>query len=179
MSYIIREMTTEDFGEVLEIFSQGISTNMATFEIECPGYKQWDEAHFDACRLVAEDDCAVVAWVALTPVSRRECYKGVAEVSIYVDFEHKHQGIGEALLDALARQSVKDGFWSLVAYVLEENTASIKLFEKCGYRRVGYYERPAKDKFGVWRNVVIFERRIQTDKAGGCDCDAYKAMQNQ
>lgn len=179
MSYIIRQMTREDWPEVLEIFSQGISTNMATFDVECPTYEQWDAEHSNLCRMVAEEDCEVIAWSALTPVSDREYFKGVAEISVYVDFDHTRQGIGEALVTAVIEQSVKDGFWSIISYVLEENTASIRLFEKCGFRRVGYYERPATDRFGVWRSVVIFERRIQTDKAGGCNCEAYKALHGQ
>lgn len=177
MGYLIREMSAGDWPEVLEVFSQGVATNMAVFDLDCPSYEEWDKSHCIQCRLVAEDDYEVVGWTALNPVSDKDYFKGIAELSVYVDFDHKRQGIGEELVNAAVARSVKYGYWSVVSYVLEENISGVKLFEKCGFRKVGFYERPAKDRFGVWRSLVIFERRVQTDKAGGCDCAYYKARQ--
>lgn len=176
MSILIRPMKKDDWGEVLEIYFQGIQSNMATFELSCPSYEDWDKKHLPACRLVAEADYEVVGWAALLPFSARECYRGVAELSVYVDSDHKRQGVGEALLEALIAESEKEGFWSLQSVIFQENVPSIKLHEKCGFRTLGYRERLAKDRFGAWRSVVLMERRIQTDIAGGCDCDLAKGI---
>lgn len=176
MDIKIRPIDEDDWPEIVEIFFQGIQSNMATFEYTCPSYEEWDKAHLPFCRLVAEIDREVIAWAALTPFSSRECFKGVAELSIYVDNDHKRKGVGAALLKALVDEAVKMGIWSLQANIFEENLASIALHEKCGFRKVGYCERLGKDRFGVWRSVVIMEYRIQTDKAGGCDCDLVKNM---
>ena len=179
MVYEIRSMDKSDWGEVVEIFFQGIQTNMATFEYTCPTYETWDAAHLPFGRLVAELDSEVIAWAALKPYSARECYKGVAELSIYVDNDHKRRGVGEALLKALVDEAVKMGIWTVQSSIFQENVASIKLHEKCGFRNVGYRERLGKDRFGVWRSVILMEYRIQTDKAGGCDCDMIKKLQQQ
>lgn len=176
MDYIIRPMKKEDWGEVVEIYFQGIQTNMATFETACPSYDIWDKDHLPVCRFVAEVDCEVVGFTALLPFSNRECYKGVAEVSIYIDSNHKGMGLGEALMNATLECSEKEGFWSIQSVVFEENLPSIKLHEKCGFRKLGYRERLGKDRFGVWRSCVLLEHRIQTDKAGGCDCDMVKNL---
>lgn len=177
MDFIIRDMMPEDWPEVLEIFSQGVATNMAVFDVECPTFDEWDRNHRKQCRIVAEDDLEVVAWTALKPVSDKEYFAGVAELSVYVDYDHQHQGLGTALVKKAAEQSVREGYWSILAYVLEENLAALRLFEQCGFRKVGFLERPGKDRFGVWRSVAVFELRVQTDKAGGCDCAYYKARQ--
>lgn len=170
MDITIRPMETDDWAEVLEIYYQGIQSNMATFEIECPSHEKWDELHSPDCRLVAEEDCEVIGFAVLSPVSQRAVYKGVAEVSIYIDVNHRHSGVGKKLLSTLLEQSEKFGYWSIEAHIFEENLPSLGLFEKCGFRRVGLRERLGKDRFGVWRSIVIYEHRIQSDKAGGCDC---------
>ena len=176
MEYAIRPMETDDWGEVVEIFYQGIQTNNATFHTSCPSYDEWDKSHLKQCRFVAEADCEVVGWVALSPYSNRECYKGVASLSIYIDTNHRGKGVGKLLLNKLLEESENAGFWTIQAGILETNSASLALHEKCGFRRVGYHERIAKDRFGIWRNVVIMEHRITTDIAGGCDCEMIKAM---
>lgn len=178
MSVEIRKMEVDDWGEMVEIYFQAIQSNMDTFEYTCPSYEAWDKTHLPYGRMVADDDCEVVAWAALEPFSDRECYKGVAELSIYVDGDHKKSDAGELLLRAAVDEAVKYGVWSIQAHLLQENVAGIALHEKCGFRKVGVSERLGKDRFGVWRSVVIMEYRIQTDKAGGCDCDAIKKLQN-
>lgn len=175
MDITIRPMTAEDWGEVVEIYFQGIQTNMATFEFQCPAYEDWDRAHLPVCRLVAEKDWQVIAWAALIPYSPRECYRGVAELSIYVDADSRRSGVGEALLKGLISEAEKNGFWSLQSTILEENVPSIKLHEKCGFKRVGVRERLAKDRFGQWRNVVLMEYRKQSDKNIGCDCEMIRS----
>ena len=177
MDIITRPMETDDWPEMVEIFAQGIQTNMSTFEITCPSYEKWDSDFLSCCRLVAEEDCEIVAWAAIKPFSSRECYSGVAELSIYVENGHRDNGVGKALLTALVDEAVKSGFWSLQSRIFEENTRSIAVHEKCGFRKIGYFERPAKDRFSVWRNVVLMEYRIQSDIAGGCDCDLVKKRQ--
>ena len=176
MDYTVRPMETDDWGEVVEIFYQGIQSNNATFNNSCPSYDEWDKAHVKQCRFVAEADCEVVGWVALSPYSSRECYKGVASLSIYIDTNHRGKGVGTLLLNKLLEESEKAGFWTIQARIFETNAASIALHEKCGFRKIGFEERIAKDRFGMWRNTVIMEHRITTDIAGGCDCEMVKAM---
>lgn len=179
MGYLIRPMEKNDWGEVIEIYYQGVQTNNATFNISCPSYPEWDASHIKDCRFVAELDGEVVGWAALIPYSARECYKGVAELSIYVDAGHSGKGVGELLIKKLLAESEKAGFWSIHSNIFQSNSASIRLHEKCGFRMVGYRERIAKDRFGMWRNIVIMEHRITTDIAGGCDCDMVKKLQNE
>ena len=177
MEHIVRPRERGDWGEIVEIFFQGIQSNNSTFHYECPSYEEWDAIHTKDCRLVIEDGDEVVGFAALTPFSSRECYKGVASVSIYIDGDHQHGGYGTELLSALVAESEKCGYWTLEASIFETNAPSIKLHEKCGFRVVGVRERLGKDRFGVWRSVVLMERRIQTDKAGGCDCAQMKKAQ--
>ena len=179
MSHIIRPMERDDWSEVVEIFFQAISSNQSTFHTDCPAYEEWDAMHTKDCRLVIEDAGEVVGFAALTPYSGRECYKGVAEVSIYIDSDHQHHEFGSELLNALVEESIKCGYWTLCSNIFETNVASIKLHEKCGFRVVGVRERLGKDRFGAWRSVVLMEHRIQTDIAGGCDCDAIKKLAAQ
>lgn len=179
MDYTIRPMEKDDWSDVLEIYYQGIQTNNATFELSCPSYEEWDGTHVKSCRFVAEDDFAVVGWTALSPVSSRECYKGVAELSVYVDADHRGDGVGKLLLSKIIEESEKEGFWTLEASIMQTNAASIGLHEKLGFRTVGYRERIAKDRFGVWRNTVIMEHRITKDIEGGCDCDMIKKLRKE
>lgn len=179
MDYIIRQMKPDDWGEIVEIYSQGVQSNVATFNIYCPSYEEWDGAHTKDCRLVAEYDSEIVGWAALSPTSKRECYKGVAEDSIYIDVNHCGKGLGTKLLSALIEESEKCGYWTVQAHIIQNNPASIRLHEKCGFRMVGFRERIAKDRFGMWRNTVIMEHRITKDIAGGCDCEMIKAMQKE
>jgi phosphinothricin acetyltransferase len=155
---------------VSKIYSDGIKTNIATFQVDCPTYEEWDCSHFKNCRLVIEDAGGVVGWSALSPVSSRCVYGGVAELSIYISENHRGKGFGKSLLTALAAESEKAGFWTLQSGIMQDNLASIRLHEKCGFRMVGYRERIGKDKFGVWRNTVLMERRIVSDETKGDSC---------
>lgn len=179
MEYTIRPMKLDDWGEVVEIYYQGIQTNNATFNTACPSYDEWDKSHVKDCRLVADYDGEVAGWAAISPYSSRECYKGVAEVSIYVDVNHSGKGVGEMLMRKLLEESENNGFWTIQSSIMQNNAASLRLHEKCGFRTIGFRERIAKDRFGLWRNTVIMEHRITKDIAGGCDCEMVRAMQKE
>ena len=151
-------MEPEDAGTVLAIYRDGIATGLATFETEVPSWADWDAAHLRSCRIVAERDGSVVGFAALSPVSRRAVYRGVAEVSLYVAASARGAGIGRALLDALVRASEAEGFWTLQAGIFPENEASLALHRACGFRVVGTRERIGAHG-GRWRDVVLLERR--------------------
>jgi L-amino acid N-acyltransferase YncA len=148
-----------DWPAVAAIFAEGIATGAATFETAVPPWEDWDAAHLPAPRLVARGaDGRVLAWAALVPASRRACYAGVAELSIYVAEDARGQGIGRALLEALVRAAEAAGFWTLQAVVFPENSASVALHERCGFRLVGRRERIAQ-LGGRWQDTLLYERR--------------------
>jgi L-amino acid N-acyltransferase YncA len=153
----IRDLRPDDWPAVREIYEEGIRGGDATFETEAPSWERWDVAH-PALRLVAEHDGAVAGWAALSPVSERCCYLGVGEVSVYVAENARSAGLGRALLDELVRRSEETGYWTLTAGVFPENEASIRLHTACGFREVGVRERLGELR-GVWRDVVLLERR--------------------
>lgn len=155
----IRRMFETDWPEVSRIYQQGIDTGMATLETRCPEFAAWDAAHLKTCRLVAEKDKKVIGWAALTPVSSRCVYSGVAEVSVYVAPQHQGKGTGKALLTELIRCSEEQGIWTLQSGILQENTSSIRLHERCGFRMVGYRELIGRNQNGKWRNTVLMEKR--------------------
>jgi L-amino acid N-acyltransferase YncA len=165
MSFVIDNMREADWEQVRSIYLQGIATGHATFETSAPPWEKWDAAHLREPRLVCRQDGAVVGWAALSPVSGRCVYAGVAEVSVYVAGECRGQGIGRALLTALVEQAETKGIWTLQAGVFPENSASIELHIKCGFRKVGTREKLGK-MAGVWRDVVLLERR---SKAAGAN----------
>ena len=156
---MIREMRTEDWDRVKSIYKQGIQTGYSTFNTECPAYAEWDAAHLKTCRYVCETDGWVCGWVALSPTSARSAYRGVVEVSIYVDDAFRRQGIGTELLNRVSAESEKQGFWSLYSVIFSVNEASIRLHQKCGFRVIGYREKIAKDRFGSWQNTTVMEKR--------------------
>lgn len=155
----VRDMTPEDWKRVKEIYEQGIQTNLATFETVCPAYEQWDKNHLPVCRFAAECGSDVIGWAVLSPVSSRCVYKGVAEVSIYIDNAYQGKGVGRMLLEKLIESSEREGFWTLVSGIFQDNIASIRLHEACGFRMVGYREKIGQDRLGEWRNTVMMERR--------------------
>lgn len=155
---LIRPMQPADWVSVAAIYGEGIATGFATFEKDIPGYESWDKNHLRECRLVAEKDHVVLGWAALSPVSDRCVYGGVAEVSVYVSTASRGMGIGTLLMEALIDQSEQQGLWTLQSGIFPENTGSIKLHEQIGFRRIGIRERVGKLD-GVWRDNVIFERR--------------------
>ena len=154
----IRPMQQEDAAAVLEIYAEGIDDRIATFEIKCPSWEDWDNNHAKSCRLVAESDGKIVGWAALSPVSRRACYAGVAEVSVYIARSARGRGAGLALLGAVVKASEQAGYWTLQGSTFEENAASLKIQQQCGFRVVGTRERVSKLD-GQWRTTVITERR--------------------
>ena len=154
-------MTEQHWPAVREIYAQGIATGNATFEQVVPDWKEWDARHLPACRLVALAGGKIVGWAALSPVSTRHVYRGVAEVSIYVADAAKRRGIGAVLLKALIAESEKSGIWTLQGAILAENTASIRLHQRAGFRIVGTRERIGCMN-GTWRDTVLVERRSAT-----------------
>ena len=151
-------MRPEDWPEVRSIYEEGIATRNATFEAEAPSWEQWDAVHIRACRIVACGEQVVLGWGALSPVSRRQCYVGVAEVSVYVRESARGQGVGRALLEHLIAASEAEGIWTLQGATFPENAASLLLQASCGFRVVGCRERIAQVG-GVWRHTVLTERR--------------------
>lgn len=156
----IEAMQPEDWPAVEAIYWEGIATGLATFETETPSWEAWDRSHREDCRLVARRQGVIVGWAALTPVSGRCVYAGVAEVSVYVAAAARGQGVGRALLEALVGASEAAGLWTLQAGILRENVASIALHERCGFRVVGVRERLGQLR-GEWRDVTLMERRSQ------------------
>jgi L-amino acid N-acyltransferase YncA len=156
----IRAMRTDDWPAVKTIYEQGIATRLATFETEVPAWEAWDGSHLAGPRLVAEEDGEVMGWAALSPVSRRPCYAGVVEESVYVAEGARGRGLGTALLDRLCTDAEAAGIWTIQTSIFPENVASIELHRRCGFRVVGTRERIAQLD-GVWRDTVLMERRTQ------------------
>jgi phosphinothricin acetyltransferase len=156
----LRDLRADDWPEVARIYREGIETGNATFETEVPSWEEWDAAHLRAHRMVAERDGQVVGWVALVPVSSRECYSGVAEVSAYVSEDARSQGIGRELVAAAIESSERTGIWTLQTSVFPENEASLRLLRRFGFREVGVRERIGR-LHGIWRNTVLVERRSE------------------
>jgi phosphinothricin acetyltransferase len=154
----VRVMTADDWPRVRAIYAEGIATGDATFQTSPPSWEEWDAAHLAEPRLVADLRGDVAGWAALSPVSRRAVYAGVAEVSVYVAESARGRGAGRALLEALVRASEAAGLWTLQAGIFPENSASIALHERCGFRVVGRRERIGA-LYGSWRDVLLMERR--------------------
>jgi len=157
----IRTLQAADWPRVREIYEEGIATGHATFETEAPGWEEWDANHIRSCRLVAEEGGWVLGWAALWPVSDRCVYGGVAEVSVYIGGEAQGKGMGTRILQELVTASEREGFWTLQAGIFPENTSSVRVHEKCGFRVIGYRERLGK-MGDLWRDVLLMERRSST-----------------
>jgi phosphinothricin acetyltransferase len=155
---VIRRLTSEDWPAVREIYLAGIATGDATFETEAPSWERWHSSHHAFARLIATEGITVFGWAALSPVSTRQVYSGVAEVSVYVAESARGQGLGRRLLEALIAEAEQNEVWMLQASIFPENVASLKLHEACGFRVVGRRERIAKRQ-GVWRDTILMERR--------------------
>jgi L-amino acid N-acyltransferase YncA len=158
----IRDLRPLDWPEVARIYEEGMLTGNATFETEVPSWEAWDAAHLAQHRLVVTLDDQVVGWAALSPVSDRRCYRGVAEHSIYIAERVRGLGFGRQLLGALIASSEAGGFWTLQAGIFPENEASIELHTALGFRVVGVRERLGRSD-GEWRDVVLLERRSETN----------------
>ena len=153
-----RSLRKKDWDSVAEIYKQGIETGNATFETEIPSWDKWDSKHLKICRIVAEYEKKVIAWAALVPVSAREVYSGVAEITIYVSDKYQGLKIGTKLLEKMITGSEKSGIWTLQAVIFPENKASLKIHQKHGFREVGYREKIGKMN-GNWRDTILLERR--------------------
>jgi L-amino acid N-acyltransferase YncA len=156
----IRKFEQNDFDSVRDIYQQGIDAGNATFETQAKEWDEWNNAMLQVCRLVAVENDRVVGWAALSPVSSRCVYAGVAEVSVYVADEARGKGVGQALLSKLIAESEKEGFWTLQAGIFPENKRSISLHRKNGFRILGVRERLGK-MGEEWRDVVLLERRSE------------------
>jgi len=154
----VASMAERDWPAVREIYLQGIATGNATFEQSAPEWKEWDQRHLPSCRLVGRLENRIVGWAALSPVSSRCVYGGVAEVSIYVAEDARGHGVGRQLLSALVDASEQNGIWTLQAGIFPENEASIRLHEQAGFRVLGTRERLGCMN-GRWRDIVLLERR--------------------
>ena len=154
----IEALTARDWTAVERIFDEGIRTGDATFETSTPEWEKWDAGHLATCRLVARAGDDILGWAALSPVSNRRCYAGVAEVSLYIAGHARSRGVGTRLLSALIEASERAGIWSLQSLTFPENTASLALQQRHGFRVIGRRERIAC-RDGRWRDVVLLERR--------------------
>ncbi len=154
----LRTLKEEDWSAVSSIYQEGIDTGNATFESKSPKWNEWNQSHIKSCRIVAEVKNQIVGWAALSPVSSRCVYGGVAEVSVYVSTSFSGQGIGTRLLNRLIEESEEAGIWTLQAGLFPENKASLTIHKKVGFREIGFRERIGKMN-GVWRDTVLLERR--------------------
>jgi len=158
MGYQVVAMLDQDWEQVSQIYLEGIATGQATFETTAPAWQQWQSAHLPFARLVARDGDLIRGWAALSPVSSRTAYVGVAETSVYVAQAHRRKGIARSLLTALINEAEANGIWTLQAVMFAENEASVALHKQCGFREVGRRERISKLN-GIWRDTLLLERR--------------------
>jgi arsenate reductase len=156
----ITPLLKKHFEQVAAIYADGIKTGIATFETEVPLWDDWNLKFLTACRYVVLEENKVIAWCALSAVSNRAVYQGVAESTIYVAQTHWGKGIGKMLLRHLTSKSETHGFWTLQARIFPDNTSSIELHKQCGYRIVGVREKIAK-RDEKWYDNVLMERRIK------------------
>ena len=148
----------DNYTEVAAIYAQGIATGVATFETLTPDWQHWDKAHMPFGRIAVNSNQIMQGWAALSPVSSRCVYGGVAEISIYIAENVRGKGIGKFLLQALINESENNNIWTLQAGIFRENMASIALHEKCGFRIIGFKERIGQMN-GVWKDNILLERR--------------------
>lgn len=161
----IRAMTANDWPQVESIYREGIAAGNATFESEPPSWSDFDRGKLPVGRLVATDsDGAVLGWIAASRVSAREVYRGVVEHSVYVAHDARGRGVGRDLLAAFLSEAAPAGIWTVQASIFPENTASLTLHERAGFRRIGYRERVAYMTYGpwadTWRDTILIERRL-------------------
>jgi L-amino acid N-acyltransferase YncA len=155
----VRALRPDDWSAVADIYWDGMRNGLATFETELPSWEQWDAAHLPGHRLVAESFDEIVGWAALSPASKRRCYAGVVENSVYVARAAQGRGLGRQLLEALIDSARSAGIWMIQTSIFPENRASLALHERCGFRVIGIRERIAK-RDGIWRDTFFLERRL-------------------
>ena len=157
----IISLTSDHWPTIRAIYLAGIASGNATFETQVPSWEEWDKKHLKFARVVAIDDGEVKGWAALSAVSTRAVYRGVAENSVYVASDAQGRGLGRELLEVLIGEAESNGVWMLQTSIFPENVPSIRLHLSCGFREVGYRERIAQLN-GVWRNTIFMERRSKT-----------------
>jgi phosphinothricin acetyltransferase len=155
---MIREMLKCDKKQILAIYEKGLKTRNATFEINVPSWEEWNSNHHNHSRYVYLNNNSIIGWVALSPISKRYVYRGVSEISIYVDPDFFGRGIGSELIEKVIFSSEINGIWTLFASIFPENKASLRLHEKFGFRKIGFREKIASLD-GIWRDTLILERR--------------------
>ena len=155
----IRELSPADWPAVEAIYVEGVATGDATFETETPTWAEFEAGRLPNPRVVAVDGDRVVGWAALAPTSKRECYAGVVEHSVYVEESSRGRGIGRVLLEALVASADAAGIWTIQTSVFPENAASLALHLRVGFRIVGRRERIAQLN-GIWRDTLLLERRL-------------------
>ena len=153
-----RNLKETDREQVSQIYQEGLDTGNATFESNLPSWNEWNNGHLKKCRIIAEIKNKIVGWSALSPVSSRCVYGGVAEVSVYVSTKFSGKKIGTKLLERLITESENNEIWTLQAGIFPENKGSLTIHERLGFRKVGYREKIGKMN-GVWRNTILLERR--------------------
>jgi len=157
----IRQFDQTDYPSVKNIYQQGIDTGNATFQVIAKNWDEWNNSMHSHSRIVAVKDNNILGWAALSPISSREVYSGVAEVSVYISTSAQGKGVGQKLLSHLILESENNNIWMLQAGIFPENIGSIKLHENNDFRQLGLREKLGKMN-NVWRNVVLMERRSKT-----------------
>ncbi|MGE7186836.1 N-acetyltransferase family protein [Peribacillus sp. NPDC006672] len=157
---MIRQMKLADLDAVLSIYGEGLKTGCATFETTIPSKEKWDSSQHKTLRFVAEAGEQVVGWVTLSPISTRQAYSGVGEISIYVRSTYRGTGVASLLMEKMIEQSEKEGFWTLQSSIFAINKPSITLHKKMGFRTVGTRKKIAQ-LYGQWHDTVIMERRSE------------------
>jgi L-amino acid N-acyltransferase YncA len=155
----VRALSAEDFPAVAAIFAEGIATGVATFETVVPSWQEWDARHLPEHRFVAELNGEVVGWCAVVPYSGRAVYRGVGEESVYVAERARARGVGRALLERVIESARVGGLWTVQAGIFPDNTPSLELHRRLGFREVGVRERIGQLD-GAWRDVVLLELRL-------------------
>lgn len=158
----VRELIAKDWPSIKRIYMEGIATGVASFRQAEPTLEEWEQTYLPPCRLALIEGDQIIGWAGLLAYSHMDAYKGVAETSIYIETDSRGKGAGEFLLGELSKQAESAGFWSLQSKVIKKNQASIHLHEKCGYRLIGYCEKIARDHDGVWQDIVLLEKRLDT-----------------
>ena len=161
LDFALLPMQSVDYPSVSRIFTQGIETGNATYDTSAAVWEDWDAKHLMHSRWVVKsaNEGSVLGWAALSPVSSRVVFSGVAELSIYVDTDYLGKGMGNVLMEAVVASSEENGIWMLQSGIFPENQASIGMHEKFGFRLVGRRERIGKMANGIWRDIVLLERR--------------------
>jgi L-amino acid N-acyltransferase YncA len=155
----LRPLEHADWEQVARIYADGLATGIASFETDVPSWEEWSGAHLAELRLAAEVDGEIAGWAAVAPVSRRACYRGVVEHSVYVDPAVRGRGVGRALLLRLLADAPRSGIWTIQTSIMAGNAASLGLHESVGFRVVGTRERIAR-RDGVWHDTILLERRL-------------------